>query len=73
MDERVEKALKDYGEFLDEESGRMNQDIINAIRTIREYLHLQNPNDQDIQQAIVTAKRKKMSSAQLESLVRQQV
>lgn len=73
MDERVETALKVYGEFLDGESVRMNQDIINAIRTIREYAYLRNPSDQNMQHAIVTAKRKKMSSTELESLVKQQV
>lgn len=72
MDEGVERALKVYGEFLDGNSVRMNEDIINAIRTIREYVYLRNPGDQDTQHAIVMAKRNKMSSAELESLVKKQ-
>jgi hypothetical protein len=72
MDENVQAALNTYGEYLDGTSKRMNETIIQAIKTIREYVYLRNPDNQEIHHAIITAKRKNMSGAELESLVKQE-
>ena len=71
MDGKVVAAVKIYGQYLDGDSPRMDTTVINAIRTIREYIHLRDPDDPEFHQTILTAKRKKMSGAELESLVRQ--
>jgi hypothetical protein len=70
MDDNVRAALRTYGQFLDGPARRMDETIIQAIRIIREYLYLRGPNDDSTQRAIVTAKHKKMSGAELESLVK---
>jgi hypothetical protein len=70
MDEKVEATVKIYSAFLDGESPRMDTTIIEAIRTIREYVYVRDPNDQDIHNTIVTAKRNKMSGAALEAVLR---
>ncbi len=72
MDENVQAALNTYGEYLDGTSKRMNETIIQAIKTIREYVYLRNPDNQEIHRAIITAKSKNMSGAELESLVKQE-
>lgn len=69
MDERVKAALQVYGQYLDGKSARMNETIIAAIRTIRRYVYLRDPLDEEIHRTILMARRRKMSGAELESLV----
>jgi hypothetical protein len=69
MDESVKAALKVYGRYLDGELIAMDKSIIEAIRTIREYVYLRDPHDEDIHRTIITAKRKQLTGSDLESFV----
>ncbi|MFL6603176.1 MAG: hypothetical protein ACJ8R9_17855 [Steroidobacteraceae bacterium] len=69
MDEHIRAAIGTYGEYLDGKVDRMNEAIVEAIRAIRTYAYERNPDDLDIQQKIVTAKRKGLSGTDLESLL----
>ncbi len=70
MDENVEAALKTYGQFLDGESSRMNETVIQAIKTLREYVFARDPENEAIHKTLITAGRKGLSGAELERLVR---
>lgn len=69
MDENIESALKIYGQFLDGESPRMDGPIIQAIKTLREYVFARDPADREIHNTLVTAKRKKLSGTEMRALV----
>jgi hypothetical protein len=71
MDENLKSALKVYGQYLDEPSARMDVTIIGAIRAIRAYVYERVPDDREIQHTIVTAKREKLTSQDLEKLLQQ--
>jgi len=70
MNEAVNNALRVYGEFLDGDH-RMSPAVIEAIRTIREYVYGCDPFNQAIHKTIITAKRKGLSGAALEALVKE--
>lgn len=68
MNESVSQALRVYGEFLDSDQ-RMGPAVVEAIRTIREYVHGCDPTNQAIHKTIITAKRTGMSGSALAALV----
>ena len=72
VDEHVKAALKVYGDYLDGTPKRMNETIIQAIKTIREYVYLRDPLDREIHRTIIMAKGKKMSGAELHALIERQ-
>ena len=69
MNETVKSALRVYGEYLDNRQQRLDKTLIDAIRTIRTYAYERDPDDGGIQKAIVTAKTRKLTGAQLEALI----
>ena len=69
MNEPVKSALRLYGEYLDGRQQHLDKTVIDAIRTIRAYAYERDPDNEHIQKAIVTAKTRKLTGAQLEALI----
>jgi hypothetical protein len=68
MNDAVKNAVRVYGEFLDGDQ-RMAPAVVEAIRTIREYLYGCDPTNQAIHETLITAKRNGMSGAEMQALV----
>jgi hypothetical protein len=68
MKEAVNDALRVYGEFLDGDQ-RMSTAAVDALRTIRQYVHELDPTNEVIQKTLVMAKTQGLSGAALKALV----
>jgi len=68
MNEAVNNALRVYGDFLDGDQ-RMSTPVVEAIRTIREYVYRCDPFNEAIHKTIIAGKRNGLSGAALQALV----